>query len=72
MLALSDILLSHHELKSFDELVELVRKKAREGETFLQFDIRPPYEDTPQNWEDTLEAAFTSVENSRPDMHRTQ
>ena len=65
MLALSEILLRYHELKSFDELVRLVRRKAREGETFLQFDVRPPYDDTPQNWEDALESAFTSAENMK-------
>lgn len=60
MLVLSEILLRYHELQSFDELLELVKKSAAEGEMFLQTDVRPPFADTPQDWEDRLEAAFTS------------
>lgn len=63
MLALSDILLKHHELSSFGELVQLVKTYAGEGEMFLAFDVRPPFEDTPENWEARLEAGFTAATN---------
>lgn len=61
MLWLSEILLQNHELESFEQLVEAVREKARNGEMFFQMDVRPPYPDTPPNWEDRLESAFTSA-----------
>jgi len=64
MLCLSEILLQHHELQSFDELVSVVEAKARSGELFFQMDVRPPFLDTPENWEDKLEAAF-AVANKR-------
>lgn len=57
---LSEILLQNHDIESFAELVAEVRNKAA-GERFLRMDIKPPYPDTPDNWEDVLEAAFTGV-----------
>jgi len=61
MLCVSEILLQHHELQSFDELVKVVQEKARAGELFFQMDVRPPFPDTPEGWEDRLEAAFASA-----------
>jgi hypothetical protein len=58
MLCLSEILLQHHELQSFDDLVGVVEEKALAGELFFQMDVRPPFPDTPEGWEDRLEAAF--------------
>ena len=65
MLSLSDILLQHHELTSFDELIPLIKAQARAGECFLEFDVHPPFQDTPENWQDQLEAAFTSAANTK-------
>ncbi|GMQ87807.1 MAG: hypothetical protein BMS9Abin08_1015 [Gammaproteobacteria bacterium] len=61
MLCLSEILLQHHELQSFDELIGVVGNKARSGELFFQMDVRPPFPDTPESWEDRLEAAFAAA-----------
>jgi hypothetical protein len=61
MLCLSEILLQHHELQSFDDLVAVVEEKARGGELFFQMDVRPPFPDTPAAWEDRLEAAFAAA-----------
>lgn len=61
MLYLSEILLKHHDLKSFDELVGVVEDKARGGELFFQMDVRPPFPDTPESWENRLEAAFSAA-----------
>lgn len=58
MLYLSEILIEHHELNSFEELVKLIEQKAQ-GERFFRMDVRPPFPDTPDNWEDRLEAAFS-------------
>jgi len=61
MLCLSEILLKHHELQTFDDLVKVVGDKARGGELFFQMDVRPPFPDTPESWEDRLEAAFAAA-----------
>jgi hypothetical protein len=61
MLKLSDILVSHKEIESFDELVPLIQGIAREGERFFRMDVKPPFPDTPENWEDRLEAAFSGL-----------
>ena len=61
MLWLSEILLQNHELESFRDLIPKVRDYASRGERFFRMDIQPPYPDTPSNWEDQLEAAFTST-----------
>jgi hypothetical protein len=58
MLHLSEILIQHHELESFEELVKLVEETKKTGERFFRMDVRPPFSDTPDNWEDRLEAAF--------------
>lgn len=57
---LSEILLQRHDIESFAELVIAVRKHAA-AERFLNMDIKPPFPDTPDNWEDVLEAAFTGI-----------
>lgn len=57
---LSEILLAGHDIENFSQLVAAVRKRAA-SERFLHMDIKPPYFDTPENWQDILEAAFTGV-----------
>jgi len=64
MLWLSEILLQHHELQSFEELKVKLSERARQGEMFFRMDVRPPFQDTPENWEDILESVFTSVNNT--------
>lgn len=58
MLYLSEVLIQNPQLQSFDELLELVEERAK-TEMFFRIDVKPPYPDTPENWEDRLEAAFT-------------
>ena len=53
--------MQNHELQSFDDLVQVVEDKARAGELFFQMDVRPPFPDTPESWEDRLEAAFAAA-----------
>jgi hypothetical protein len=60
MLHLSEILLQHHEVRSFQELIPLVREAARR-ERFFRMDVKPPFADTPDNWEDVLEGAFSGL-----------
>ena len=65
MLSLSDVLLKHREVSSFREMRELVKTYASRGEIFLAFDVRPPFEDTPEDWETQLEATFTAAVTTR-------
>lgn len=60
MLWLSEVLLEGHDLESFAELEQKIAEKARTGEMFFQMDVKPPFADTPENWESRLEAVFTS------------
>lgn len=60
MLHVSDLLLEHREISSFAELVEVVKLRAK-TERFFRMDLKPPYPDTPLNWELVLEAAFSGV-----------
>lgn len=59
MLKLSDIMIANPQLESFDELTPLIREVARSGERFFRMDVKPPYADTPLDWEDRLEAVFS-------------
>jgi len=61
MLCLSEILLSQHEIETFEQLIPLIRARARGGERFFQMDVKPPFPDTPEDWEDRLEAAFNGT-----------
>ena len=58
MYNLSDLIIQHPEVSSFNELIALVQRQATAGMRFLQFDVKPDYRDTPRNWEFKLEAAF--------------
>lgn len=65
MLWLSEILLQEHGLNTFAELKVVLSKRAQQGEMFLRMDVRPPFGDTPEDWEDILESVFTSAGNIR-------
>ena len=58
MLYLSEILIQNQDLESFQALIELVNKRSK-SEMFFRIDVKPQYPDTPEDWEDRLEAAFT-------------
>ncbi len=59
MLNLSEVLMQEHELESFEALKQVISRRAK-GEVFFRMDVKPPFSDTPANWEDQLESAFTS------------
>lgn len=61
MLYLSEILLQHHEIETFEQLLEVIAQRAQGGEIFFKIDIKPSFPDTPGNWEDRLEGAFVGV-----------
>mgnify|MGYP001587603870 CR=1 FL=1 len=59
MLLLSEVMIAHTEIDSFEDLVVVVKNIAQSGdERFFRMDVKPDYGDTPENWEDRLEAAF--------------
>ncbi len=60
MLILSEVLIQNHQLESYSDLVKLIQVKANSGEMFFDIDIKPPFSDTPDEWETDLEAKFTS------------
>ncbi len=61
MLKLSELLISNSEFSSFDDLVHAVQQVAAGGERFFRMDVKPTFSDTPENWEDRLEAAFSGL-----------
>lgn len=60
MLNLSEVLLQHHDIQTFEQLCDVVRECSREHIHF-RIDVKPPYPDTPANWEDRLEGAFVGI-----------
>ena len=59
MLYLSTLLIQEKNVESFDELLEVIKTRAKSGERFIRLDLKPPYPDTPKNWEEKVESAFT-------------
>jgi len=60
MLQISNVIIANQDINSFSELCLLVKEYGKRGERFLTFDVKPPYTDTPDDWEDKLEISFTS------------
>ena len=60
MLYLSSLLIEEKQIVTFDELLDVIKLRARNGEIFIRIDLKPPFPDTPENWEDKVEAAFNS------------
>ncbi|MGV6847419.1 MAG: hypothetical protein ACWA5A_03460 [Marinibacterium sp.] len=59
MAQLSDLIIAHPEVETFEDLIELVKHAGESGQMHLEFDVKPDYRDTPKKWEWILEAAFT-------------
>ena len=58
MLYLSEVLIQNPQVDSFEELVDLINEVSK-SEIFFRIDVKPQLGDTPEDWEDRLEAAFT-------------
>ena len=58
MLYLSEVMMQHPEVDSFDKLLAVVKERSK-TEIFFRIDVKPPFSDTPDDWEDRLEASFT-------------
>ncbi len=59
MLWLSEVLMQNHDLETFEDLVARIEEESRRGHIHFRMDVRPPFSDTPEDWEDRLEAAFS-------------
>ena len=59
MLYLSTLLIQEKNVESFDEFLEVIKIRAKSGERFIRLDLKPPYPDTPKDWEEKVESAFT-------------
>lgn len=60
MLILSEVLIQNHQLTLYVDLIVIIKDKASSGEIFFDIDVKPPFPDTPENWEEDLEIQFTS------------
>jgi hypothetical protein len=60
LIKVSDLMIEHPDVRSFEELKRLVVASAKSGYRFLQFDVKPEFVDTPRNWDLILEAVFYS------------
>ncbi len=59
MLLLSEVMISNPQVDDFETLVETLKSISKNSdERFFRMDVKPDYNDTPDNWEDRLEAAF--------------
>jgi hypothetical protein len=58
LIKVSDLIIGHPEVQSFEDLKRMVTAAARGGYRFLQFDVKPDFVDTPRNWDLALEAIF--------------
>jgi hypothetical protein len=59
MLLISEIIIANPQANSFEELVVILKTIAdASDERFFRMDVKPDYQDVPDNWEDRLEAAF--------------
>ena len=60
MLYLSTLLIEEKDIETFDELLDVISARAKNGEIFIRLDLKPPFPDTPENWEDKVESVFSS------------
>lgn len=58
LVKVSDLIIQHPEVQSFEDLKRLVAAATASGYRFLQFDVKPEFVDTPRNWDLALEAVF--------------
>ena len=58
MLYLSEVMMQNPDLETFEELLAVIKER-KKTEMFFRIDVKPPFSDTPTDWEDRLEAAFT-------------
>jgi len=59
MLLISEIIIANPQVDDFEELVSVLKTISKASdERFFRMDVKPDYQNVPDNWEDRLEAAF--------------
>ncbi|HEY5602473.1 MAG TPA: sulfur relay protein DsrC [Gammaproteobacteria bacterium] len=72
MLHLSELMIQNPQLNSFDELLAVIKQRKHES-IHLKIDIKPNYPDTPADWEDKVEGAFSGVHSVMgPKIYKTE
>ena len=52
-------MIANPQVDDFEELVVILKAVSKSSdERFFRMDVKPDYQNTPENWEDRLEAAF--------------
>jgi len=59
MTRLSDFIVRNPDVMTFTDLLTAIGNHGKQGATMLQVDIKPDFADTPRNWENMVEEAFT-------------
>lgn len=54
-------MMQEHEVTTFEELLKSLVARALDGEMHFGMDVKPPYSDTPENWEEVMENTFSSA-----------
>ena len=72
MLYLSEIMIQNPQLDSFVDLLVIIQQRKVEA-IHLKIDIKPNYPDTPADWEDKVEGAFSGVHSVMgPKIYKTE
>lgn len=58
MINISDLIIYHPEVTTFEQLLVVVAMAAMEGTRFLNYDVKPDFTDTPRKWQDKIESVF--------------
>ncbi len=59
MTRLSDFIVRNPDVLTFADLITAIGEHGKQGATMLEVDIKPDFADTPRNWENMVENAFT-------------
>lgn len=59
MIQLSQIMIESYQIENFPDLLAEVRKRGQEGQVLLEIDLKPEYGDTPRDWYNQVETAFS-------------
>lgn len=58
MMNLSDLIIHHPEVTTFEQLLVIVAMAAKDGARFINYDVKPDFADTPRKWQDQIESVF--------------
>jgi hypothetical protein len=66
LIKVSDLIIEHPEVQSFQGVKQLVISAAKSNYRFLQLDVKPDFVDTPRNWDLVLEQVFYTADRIKP------